>query len=220
MNLFYRIGAQRYLLSYALSLLAAVPAKAIDVEMPEPSEPQAVQTKEWALNFQIGDDFALRSFQGMMVSATCHHTRSSAVRFGVDLSMVSSSNEDDGERRNTSWSRSAELSFLLMRYPRHESRPVLYWGIGPLLSYEASEYEAHDDGTVQRQETLAWGVGASGALGVEWLVTQNVALLAEYGMAAEYTKWTRNECPESVEDESISFNLSSSGVRFGVSVYL
>lgn len=223
MNLSYRTRTQSAALFAIMFLLAAVPAEAIDVEMPEPSGPAVGRRSDWALNFQIGEEFKLESFQGMMISATRHHTRSSAVRLGLDLSITSSENKDDGETVRESSSRRAELVVHFMRYPSGRSKPILYWGFGPFISYAASEYETHstgESGSSQRQEGLAWSVGASGVLGVEWLVAQNVALLVEYGVSADYEKQTEERCSDSSEQESKSFNFSSSGVRFGVSVYL
>lgn len=223
MDLSYRTRVRSGVLIAVMLLLAAVPLSAIDVEMPEPAVPAAGGANDWALNFQISENFTLKSFEGMMISATRHHTRSSAIRFGLDLSIASSESEDNGETIRDCSSRSVELVVHFMRYPRMESEPVLYWGIGPLISYVASEYETHAPGepsSSQRQEGMAWAVGASGVLGVEWLVAQNVALLAEYGVSADYEKQIDEQCSDSSERESTSFNFSSSGVRFGVSVYL
>jgi hypothetical protein len=191
--------------------------------MPEPHEPQGNREGKWALNFQIGEDFTLRSFQGMMISATRHQTRSSAVRFGLDLRIASSEHDNNGEALRKSSSRGADLVVHFMRCRKRESFPTLYWGIGPLISYTASDYETEISGepsSYQRQEVLVWAFWGSGVLGVEWLVAQNVALLTEYGASAEYEKRTEELCSHSSEEESKSSSLSSSGVRFGVSVYL
>ena len=158
-----------------------------------------------ALQFQIGDNFEVRSFDGLSVSFKRHSSAESAWRLGVMLDLEindrdiedSTATSDDvyvGSQDNESNGQRLRVDLLQLRYPSTGRSACWYWGVGPRMRFSRNERESmYVNGEEQvsaaqfrREYGHSWGVGALGVSGVEWFVTGDVSLHAEYAASLEY----------------------------------
>jgi len=163
-----------------------------------------------AIQFQIGDNFELKAFDGMSVSFKRHSSAESAWRLGVMLDLEI--DDADSELSNVysealiveshvvdSNGQSLRVDLLQLRYPSPERNVCWYWGVGPRLRYSRYEEEtttvrgsqATSDEQFSREYGHSWSVGALGVGGVEWFVSGDVSLHAEYAASLEYGASTR-----------------------------
>lgn len=104
--------------------------------------------------------------------------------------------------------------FLRFTYTRSRTPVYLYRGVGPTAGFRFGRQEIGNlsDTSVEAH------IGAAGALGVEWLVTSSIGLLAEYHGALVLTFGRRE--PAGREDfYEYGLRIDSRGARAGVSVY-
>jgi opacity protein-like surface antigen len=163
-----------------------------------------------AIQFQIGDNFEVKAFDGMSVSFKRHSSAEAAWRLGVMLDftiddldaetgfveqddVLVSSNDIDSNGQ------SLRVDLLRLRYPSPGKDVCWYWGVGPRARFSRFEEEAMSVHGVQpgtetqltREESHTWSVGALGVGGVEWFVADGVSLHAEYAASLEYGAATR-----------------------------
>jgi len=91
-----------------------------------------------------------------------------------------------------------------------------------------SPYPEHPRTNLDETKT-GWSLGLTGLVGVEWFVSKSISLHAEYRISLgysqekrEYNRTTISQTGKSyiTGNETIKFRqLSSDGVRFGLSVY-
>ena len=184
----------------------------------------------WALQFQIGQNFTLQSFQGSTVSAKKDLSETRAFRFGATLDASFFDGDGDEERDFNRQQLAVEAQ--LLRYTPGEAEHVgtirFYAGAGPQAqfsrSFNANSFEDYEGNSLEDKRTsVQWGVGASAALGAEWTVHRRIGLLAEYGSIFAYTHTRQiisRPQAEEVESSQNGISLRSDGVRFGVAVYL
>ena len=163
-----------------------------------------------AIQFQIGDNFEVRSFDGLSVSFKRHSTAESAWRLGVMLDLEIDDADMEGSTTTTdvllvqsqdrdSNGQRLRVDLLQLRYPSPGRSACWYWGMGPRLRFSRFETETTTvngtdpvfDEQFTRQYSHSWSVGALGVGGVEWFVTGDVSLHAEYAASLEYgaTTW-------------------------------
>ena len=125
-----------------------------------------------------------------------------------------------------------------------------YTGLGPLVSYSYSKsstdnpdlitiynngsYQGYWEGQSSASTSTQWGVGGSGIIGVEWFACRWLSLHADYNESIQY-RWsssssshgnTSSTAPNYISSNTNSsgkskgWTLSSSGVAFGLNIYL
>lgn len=195
-----------------------------------------------ALQFQIGSNFTLTSFQGAALSYKHHLKPLRAVRVGSELSL-SKSNFDltEVDSVGETLSKSDQTRYYvrfntqLIWYSESYSGISFFYGVGPFLGFSKSEkkdewvspYPGHR--TNLDETKTGWSLGLTGLVGVEWFVSKSISLHAEYRISLgysrekrEYNRTTISQTGKSyiTGNETIKFRqLSSDGVRFGLSVY-
>jgi opacity protein-like surface antigen len=201
-----------------------------------------------ALQFQIGNNFNLSSFQGSALSYKFHFQPEFALRIGIGLAgddtgitddrslfggdtLTSSSNQSDNRSGVN-----IEINAQSIWYANTSSEILFFYGGGPLVAYARRHQVDHDvtspvvvpqATTISDRTSITWVVGLTGVAGVEWFVSQSLSLHAEYIVSGRYS-WTSEEtiatqspsANRSTTDRSYSvWQLSGNGVRFGVSAY-
>jgi hypothetical protein len=193
----------------------------------------------WALQFQVGRDFTLGSFDGTTLSIQKHTSAGGAWRLGVTLAgdihrqtYSNTSVQDTTQHKtdNKSDNNSQALSLGLTRvvYPRSPSTICFFYGIGPRLSYGRDHFEA--DARALNTDTRTWtnwSVGAGIVLGVEYFPSRAIGLSGEYSSSAAY-RWEKRVSTSIVKitgarsdtvETTKGFRLATGGARLGLSVY-
>jgi opacity protein-like surface antigen len=219
----------------------ALPLKSIAQQ--SGSKPLTENSK--ALQFQIGSNFTLTSFQGAALSYKHHLKPLRAIRVGSELSLSKSNfdlTEVDSVGALETLSKSDQTRYYvrfntqLIWYSESYSGISFFYGVGPFLGFSKSEkkdewvssYPGHPRTNLDETKT-GWSLGLTGLVGVEWFVSKSISLHAEYRISLgysrekrEYNRTTISQTGKSyiTGNETIKFRqLSSDGVRFGLSVY-
>ncbi len=199
----------------------------------------------WALQFEINDNFDLRSFEGSTISIKKHTADNAAWRLGLDLSFKTENEDrnfwDDGEPRGNQYEYDTDLvSFQTtlhkLRYVNPDAAVNFFWGLGPTIGYSHSKNTQHivsatSDISSDRSNTInSFNAGVSAVIGVEWFATESISILAEYGSRLIYS--SDNSTSENVdyrngeiynesknENKVSRFSFSANAVKFGLSAY-
>ncbi|HOP06984.1 MAG TPA: hypothetical protein PLF13_06800 [candidate division Zixibacteria bacterium] len=199
---------------------------------------------DWALQFQLADDFDIQSFQGTTISLKKFHGINQATRLGLTLSgrYLDSDGvtvEDDTlTATGTNESNNFEIGLRLQRLWYRSTADVtsFYFGLGPDISFYRSKTNSvtvNSDGRIRDSRNLVrrWGMGASMVAGVEWFVHRAVSISAEYNLLALYshekqeTDYTIYGDDGSVQDisesdsSSDSFTLDNAEALIGLSFF-
>lgn len=163
-----------------LALIAG--AKADDTDT---TNVNGLRDGSWSLQFQIGEDFNLQSFEGSTISAKYHLTENSALRFGLSISgrgdrsepraetIHTKTSHNDTGRSDTTKSFSQgpsssldQSSFRVVLnskyvwYPGSSSSLRPFVGIGPSFSYDtranASSQSGADTSTYSTLRSREW----------------------------------------------------------------
>ncbi|MCK5075209.1 MAG: hypothetical protein KAR38_02485 [Calditrichia bacterium] len=205
-------------------------------------ESDSIPTFKNALQFQVGSEFRLSSFQGTLISYQRILGENRALRVGISGSFIdenhnsrstylpadTSFNEVDTENYDTDFDFYLQYIF----YKKSYSDIRFFYGAGPMVGVSKgnSDREVNYNGNIFysiKDKSSGWSAGINGLCGVEWQLRKNVFLSAEYRNLFYYTK-RKNErkrtFPDSEEIDfdvikSDGFRLSSQNIIFGVSVY-
>jgi hypothetical protein len=204
-----------------VTLLVPAAARAQDAERAHSLEPGA-----WALQFSIGGNFRLESFNGSTISLKRHSSARSAWQLGLSPSFGSAQ-----EKRTIGPSDSItvmdrdsdtaglEIDLNYTRYPRPGRTMNLFWTLGPEVSWSRGSqsevgFEASD---------RAWSVGLGAKLGAEWFATKTLSVHAAYGAGFSYRSFRVTEEFEGAPERTVEFDswtIGGRSVQFGASVYL
>lgn len=199
------------------------------------------------LQFRIGSNFSLSSFQGSSISYKKHTSENRAYRVGISLSgrmskdsqaYNSYNNTDslhsDYNINNNDFSIAVNWQFL--KYSR-SGNMYFYYGYGPNIAYgldykknlrEMFYYLTETEIIEQQDKRILHGIsfGATLLAGVEYFITASVSIHAEYSQGISYTyqwdKFFSDNNGEQIKDEIRKFNavsLNAGGARFGCSFY-
>jgi hypothetical protein len=202
-----------------------------------------------AFQFQIAENFQLRSFQGSVISMKRLLSEKKALRFG--LSVNTSINNDNSKyyanpdsqlstRKLSNSSYGVNISAQYLYCPYKVSGIIFFIGAGPILSYS---YMKSDDKNVYYQTFIAdtvtakqvetmkdYGIGIISVFGVEWFLKEKLSLTAEYGLSIQ-NKWhdvdrkINRESVQSINEEmkqtrnGTNFTIQPLAVKFGISIY-
>ncbi len=183
------------------------------------SERTPLEQGAWALQFGIGANFTLTSFQGTTIALKYQLSDKSAIRGGITISGSTSNgnNTASGFVADTSYGAVPEnssadasnVSFVLQYlWYMNPSGPVhFYLGLGPSVSYSYANSSSDNSTltavkthgywvrTVSTSNSRQWGIGGTGVAGVEWFANQWLSIRAEYSEGIQY-QW-RSAAPSS-----------------------
>jgi hypothetical protein len=202
---------------------------------------ESLRPGSWSLLFEVERDFQLGAYEGFMLSCKRHSSESTALRLGLTFGLMSQSqdlNRETGGNTSGPTDLSASsfefcLTALYIFYPSKIGRMNPFIGLGPSVGYELDDVS---------ESGYALSAGCRGALGVEWFATDNISFVAEYGLSLNYVyrdsdetrdferyerddgSFVRNDRVSDDRDRwnrdiNRSFELTSSSVQLGLSVY-
>jgi hypothetical protein len=213
------------------------------------SDEVAHRAGSWALQFSIGEDFQLDSFDGAAVSIQ-HHTSDRAAwrlglgfggRLGVERNIdvhtvVDTLFESRQEGHEEPSDQQFTVDVLRVLYPQVKGRVRPFWGLGPTIQYQHATHDQTDIQTpsgsgARHFELTTWRAGLELKLGVEVLVARRIGILGEYGSTFLYY---HSQSEESLDRTptgggptrhdratmtSNAFAFGDQGARLGVSAY-
>jgi hypothetical protein len=223
----------RTILIALLAALIHVPAPAHAAAESATGAPNAAtangdfRTPRSGLEFEIGSDLTLSSFQGTLISYRSRGAHGGGWRGGIDLRGSFSDFKDEATSPDTtvrrdSESHSAAAAIVLQRLFGPPRRLGLggYWALGPEIGYQSTFQEDQSNGPFSKVRT--WNLGLASAAGVEWLTDRGISLHAEYGLVAAYN-WNRSEDRNPPSFGSVrrvrAFQVSEQSVRFGLTTW-
>lgn len=189
---------------------------------------------KYALQFQIDDNFTLRSFQGTTFSGKYHFSKNEAVRVGLTLEIGNSDIETKLNMLDTSALNKSEedynkfgitINSQYQKYFSIDNSIAFFGGVGPFITIYNSDRERtityNGAEEKAKSETNTFSVGADLIAGVEWWFYKQMSLSAEYGLEFAYWSSTNKSKSdtETAESESNSFSVNGNSVKFGISVY-
>lgn len=232
---------------FAIALFIAFTTQLLNAQTQTPSSENLSDSSK-ALQFQIGSNFSLYSFQGTVFSYKHHLTRKTALRIGLSISVGGSNNDNStdnfyapsdsllngSKKSGNADSRRIDLTTQYVWYFNPASKLLLYGGAGPFLTHEYSFEKTENILTIPGNplsksltETKGtwWTPGIAGIIGVEWFASKAISFMAEYGIQATYT-WSnseiKNTSPYSVLNTTASskgWGLRGTPVKLGLSLY-
>lgn len=187
-----------------------------------------------ALQFQIGSNFNLSSFQGTVFSYKHHLSKTTALRIGLSVSLYNNNSDNSltgfsiqgdslyqkSKGNNDKNTNSIQLSTQHIWYINPGAKFLLYGGAGPFFRYEFMSDKSESINsipygglgtsptkTVTETTSKFFVPGLMGVLGVEWFATKGISLTAEYGLQVSYT-WGKIETKN-----TSSYSIASSSTK-------
>ncbi len=222
-----------------VTVLALLTATAFSQTADSASQKHSLHAGAWALQFSVGGNFTLNTFDGAAFSLTKHTSERGAWRLGVSVSadVVDNYHEtsyiqtyDLHTDTSTNKSNAQSLSIGLTRivFPRPPSVFNVFYGYGPRFSYGRS----HTNGGAPNSNwnigtAVNWSAGLGCLIGVEVFPYKSLGLSAEYGTSLNY-QWARTKGKSghgsggagiTTFTTSKGLGISSGGVRMGLSLY-
>ncbi len=169
----------------------------------------------WALEFGIGYNFSLTSFQGSALSIKRQLNSHEAIQLGIggslsDQSTSGSTQYNLGDtltygnsQTGASNGGSIQVNLQYVYYPNPDADVNFYIGAGPTIGYSRSRYNTNytpalpvpADSTVYidypsspNQNSTSWNAGVSAMAGVECFVWKFVSIHAQYGLNLTYSE--------------------------------
>ncbi len=190
------------------------------------------QKHSWALQFAVGSNFTLQSFDGLMFSAKYHFSTKTAFRFGVGILGGSNNATQETFTGSVPLKNDNENIYLFgnyIIYPHPDTKFILFFGAGPRLSFKHSlrqNYYSDMPEKVYSTETTSWAAGLQFNLGIEWFAVKNLSLFGEYQAYGTYGKTYNNNLLENSAGDLQSFKhvsndwfFNGTTARLGLSVY-
>ncbi|MFO7840789.1 MAG: hypothetical protein R6V48_01310 [Fidelibacterota bacterium] len=199
------------------------------------------------LQFRIGSNFSLSSFQGSTISYKKHTSENRAYRVGISVSgrmskdsqAYDSYNDTDLLHQDYNINNSGlsiAVNWQLLKYSR-SGNIYFYYGYGPNIAYgfdyqknlrEAFYYLTETEIIEDQDKRILHRISIGGVLlaGVEYFITASVSIHAEYSQGISYTyQWYKifyDRNGDFTRDEirkSNTVSLNAGGVKFGCSFY-
>jgi len=181
---------------------------------------------QYALSFGIGDNFTLKKFNASIAVRKIRDEKHQIRLFispGLSASHVTHEDEgqlmSDNKSQNYSFGIGADYLWIVFR-----NRPVnLFTGTGLSVGYGYNKSNnvsyLGDNETISESYQLTLQTGLRMILGVEWRVNPHIGIHSEYLLTGSY-RWRKNEMKTSADINNIYSITLTSGVLFGLSVYL
>ncbi len=187
-------------------------------EAQESKQVNSLKKGNWAIQFQINDNFSLSSFQGSSISAKYHFSNKKALRFGLTLSGGFSDKNGDVLIESSTNNQNIGISTQYTIYPAVNKEVNFFFGFGPNVVLVHTNTESKYQNTQTNIEDTHWSIGVSGIVGVEWFVKRSISFLAEYSSSFNYNSDKRKDSHDN-ESHTKSYDLNSKSVKFGLSLY-
>ena len=215
----------------------------------EKEKVNSLESGSWSLQFQITDNFQLKSFSGQTISVKYHFTESSAIRTGLTLNtrsadyetsypdLVEENNSDKSENDRSEISLNTDYLFYLAP----ENNLNFFFGGGLEFNFSKtkssdSRREIYSDTTysirTESRDNKSHGYGVRLLVGVEWFVNSYISFHAEYSTKITYelidykriaeTNYidpSREGIVRKENSEGDTINIYPYSVQFGLSVY-
>lgn len=195
-------------------------------------------TGKFALMFQIDQNFDLNSFDGMSFAGKYFFSDDWGVRFAFQTSfqdydqtaniIESSTDETFGMSYNRDLKMYKFMPSVLYNLVTNNSIKF-YIGAGPFLSYsndERADVTFDSPKTTKSRWVKNTEIGLNLFGSVEWFVSHNISLSAEYGFQYSYREseiWDRrfedDELVDEIDIKTTGKQLSDLPVSLGVSIY-
>ena len=193
-----------------LILFTGINANAESTKDVEEKQNNSLTKGSWSLQFRIGENFTLSSFEGAVISAKRHLSNSSAIRAGLSVSNSTSekdnkssrsiesyngySSEDEGEQSSSSDYSSVGFDLKFIKYFSVKKKLSAYLGAGPIVGYgrrnRVFEVPREKSHALEDYRSTSWTYGAELIFGTEWFVANNISLMAEYSISAQHKSTT------------------------------
>ncbi len=167
------------------------------------SEPNPLKSHRWSVQFEVGNDFRLSSFDGVIVSLKYHFSPRFAIRFGAGLNI---SNSDQtlkfrdyysgltGRESYNDNSKDILITANVLFYPNPDGVLKIFFGAGPRATYRyVNDERIYLDGYKGHINIKDWSAGISGVMGCEWFPMNFISLFGEYSVYATFGKTESNE---------------------------
>jgi hypothetical protein len=198
-----------------------------------------------SLQFRLDENFSISNYEGALFSYQYGLSESTSIRYGVSFDAFTSKDDEDDNQYIDSddphlideLNRRNEIDFQLwcsyIRFMKPSGEIVLYYGFGPIFSYEHDyrkqtiEDSSWDNDSIYQSPSNTYGLGLHSILGIEWFKHRNISFLFEYGCRIEYIK-TLYEQEYSdhynADDRIVSrdysrIDFSANEVKLGISFY-
>ncbi|MFO7444939.1 MAG: hypothetical protein R6W90_01175 [Ignavibacteriaceae bacterium] len=189
---------------------------------------------KYALQFQLSSNFTLSSFQGTTLSGKYHFPDNLALRVG--LSVTAQNREGTGDLAyqdenylkypyaDKSDAYGIDITVQLIKYFPVEKNWFIYAGGGPFISgnKENSKRDFESDALADEEtENKVSEAGVKFSGGVEWLVSSNIGIMAEYGFNISWGSSKSKSYNYSTHRNSDwdFFRIQTVPVKVGISVY-
>ncbi len=190
-----------------LILIAAIVSATVVTAAQDRVDSTSLHPGAWALQFGIGGNFTLNSFQGSTFSAKYHFSNTGALRAGITLNGITSDgtssttnvfdDTSNGTMTGNNSSSSQNLAFIVqyLWYAQPDGPVHIYAGIGPIVSYAYSRSSSDSyypyaprywERRVSSSSATQWGAGFAGNVGLEWFAIHWLSIRAEYGESLQY----------------------------------
>ncbi len=176
------------------------------------TDTSALRAGSWSLQFGVGSNFTLTSFQGATIAAKYHLSGTSALRAGITVNgsndqSTSLTTTDLADTLSTSGSQdgsssqlSVSLNLQYLWYLNPDGLVHFYLALGPSVSYMHSASDRTGStlntggnpaviGFTTTSRSTDWAAGLRGGAGVEWFATRWLSIQAEYAYVVDY-EWT------------------------------
>ena len=202
----------------------------LSVSLYAQTEEEKTYGGKYSLQFSIGSNFNLNSFDGSAFSGKLKFNEKLSLRGGISFFTLDEEREifneqiinDEETNLDTQKTENSQTQFRINTHliwtVVNSSDIHFYIGGGPFVSFDNRKVVPNDS----RSEDIEYEFyGIKLINGVEWYVKKNISLFAEYGLSFNYYKrnfYNESEYGSNTTEET-SFHISSSNARLGVSLY-
>jgi hypothetical protein len=199
-----------------------------EVIIKKDSVTNSLQKKKWALIFEVGSNFTLKSFEGLVFALKYHLTDKSSIRFGIGDEKFEDNTLESIKPKNvfvvdsSDWGNMFLLTYLL--YPKPKSDVNLILGIGLKFAYDIykTKYYYINIPEAYYFKYQQVYLGLTFHLGVEYFITKGISIFGEY--SGEVLYFNKKRSINSVYGQSApsiyyGLKFKYAIVRTGISAY-
>ena len=197
--------------------------------------PDTLRRGAWALQFGVGSNFTLTSFQGSLIGCQYHYSPCSALRLSLsfngqfgDNTSVGTTNQSgtlSSLNSNDNASHNSTVSLVIQNvwYVNPGDVVHAYFAAGPEMTY--AHMYSQSSGVQQavppstnwstnsaETTNATWGAGARGAVGAEWFAVRWLSLHAEYLFDVQY-QWGSISTSTSYVSGGAGYGETTTGVQ-------
>ena len=189
---------------------------------------------QYALQFQISDNFNLTNFQGTTFSGKYHFGCRNAVRAGLSIDLANTEGEANETLLDTTLTNSYDtdqngfsitIKTQFIQYVPRINNIAFFVGGGPFINFynntSKTNYPDNETVTYRKEDIDNFTFGVDLLIGVEWMFSKNTSLSAEYGIQFYHSSYTRNSEDNHLKRKVTEkkFRITRGDLNFGISVY-